>query len=112
MLESHFSGTLDQSHFPYVRDAPLPTLSKSSSHVTGGGAPGSLRSARPQWTTASGNRGKKVASESRQRVIVFVAGGVTWSETRLAYKLSGGESGSGANKDIYIGESRKRSRSF
>lgn len=35
----------------------------------------------------------------RQRVIVFVAGGMTYSEMRTAYQV-----GSKLNKDVYIGE--------
>lgn len=36
----------------------------------------------------------------RQRVIVFVAGGMTYSEVRSAYQCS-----ANLNKDVYIGES-------
>lgn len=99
MLEEHFAGTLDQTNFPYVRDAPV---GGSSSSMRGSGpagaAPsqGSLRSARPQWTSS---RVKKVANEPRQRVMVFVAGGMTYSEVRAAYKVS-----EAANKDIFIGQ--------
>ncbi|SCV68091.1 BQ2448_212 [Microbotryum intermedium] len=96
MLEEHFSGSLDQSTFPYVRDAP-PSGGSSSSRATSA-APaqaGSLRSARPQWTAT---RGRRTVAEPRQRVVVFVAGGMTFSEVRAVYKLS-----ESANKDIVIG---------
>jgi len=39
--------------------------------------------------------------DNRQRVIVFVAGGMTYSEMREVYKLSGS-----LQKDIYIGMPR------
>lgn len=65
---------------------------------------GSLRSARPQWTT---NRGKKTTNESRQRVLVFVAGGATYSEVRTVYKVS-----EAANKDVFLGSSTLFSLSF
>ncbi|ORY80259.1 Sec1-like protein, partial [Leucosporidium creatinivorum] len=99
MLEDHFSGTLDQSVFPYVRDAPVASggsssLRNSAVSSAAGGA-GSLRSARPQWTS---QRGRRVVNEPRQRVMVFVAGGMTYSEIRAAYKVS-----ESANKDIFIG---------
>lgn len=156
MVEDHFAGKLDQSTYPYVRDAPpeianngpvsyLPAgLASASSggrdsplaRVTGGfgsgsssssaarpsGAPSSLRSAKPTWhqkgrgggvgggTGASGSSGGQgsyggagggsVRDETRQRVIVFVAGGMTYSEMRSLYQLS-----QKMNKDGYIGSS-------
>lgn len=57
---------------------------------------GSLRSARPQWTSS---RGRKPVNEPRQRVIVFVAGGLAYSEIRAAYKVSEAH-----NKDVFIGQ--------
>ncbi|GAA6011838.1 hypothetical protein JCM11491_000767 [Sporobolomyces phaffii] len=95
MLEEHFAGTLDQSMFPYVRDAPVGAASSRSSQAS---IPttGSLRSARPQWTTST--RGRKTTNESRQRVLVFVAGGATYSEVRTVYKVS-----EAANKDVFLG---------
>ncbi|GAA5827126.1 hypothetical protein JCM11251_001128 [Rhodosporidiobolus azoricus] len=98
MLEEQFAGSLDQSMFPYVRDAP--TSSSGGSSLMRGGAPtaptsGSLRSARPQWTA---QRSKRVVNEPKQRVMVFVAGGATYSEVRTVYKVS-----AAANKDVYLG---------
>ncbi|KDE02370.1 hypothetical protein MVLG_07072 [Microbotryum lychnidis-dioicae p1A1 Lamole] len=96
MLEEHIAGSLDQTTFPYVRDAP-PSGGPSSSRAASV-APtqaGSLRSARPQWTAT---RGRRTIAELRQRVVVFVAGGMTFSEVRAVYKLS-----ESANKDIIIG---------
>lgn len=97
MLEEHFKGSLDESTFPYVRDAPV-SASRSSA-ATGAAVPttGSLRSARPQWTA---NRAKRVVDAPRQRVLVFMAGGATYSEVRTVYKVS-----EAANKDVYLGTS-------
>jgi syntaxin-binding protein 1 len=94
MLEEHFAGSLDQSNFPYVRDAPV---SGSSSRISASTVPtsGSLRSARPQWTA---QRSKRVVNEPKQRVMVFIAGGATFSEVRSIYKVS-----EAANKDVYLG---------
>jgi hypothetical protein len=55
----------------------------------------SLRSAKPSWHKAAK---PGAATETRQRVLVFVAGGVTYSEVREAYHLS-----NTLGKDIYIG---------
>ena len=82
--------------FPYVRDAPVGATSSRTSQ-TAVPTTGSLRSARPQWTTST--RGRKTTTESRQRVLVFVAGGATYSEVRTVYKVS-----EAANKDVFLGE--------
>jgi len=56
----------------------------------------SLRSAKPSWHRAARTGGP--ASETRQRLLLFVAGGMTYSEMREAYLLS-----SQLGKDIIIG---------
>jgi hypothetical protein len=56
----------------------------------------SLRSAKPSWHRAARTGGP--AAETRQRLLVFVAGGMTFSEMRDAYLLS-----SQLGKDIIIG---------
>jgi len=56
----------------------------------------SLRSAKPSWHRAARTGGP--ATETRQRLLVFVAGGMTYSEMRDAYLLS-----SQLGKDIIIG---------
>jgi len=57
----------------------------------------SLRSAKPSWHRAA-RTGGPAAVETRQRLLVFVAGGMTYSEMREAYLLS-----SQLGKDIFIG---------
>jgi len=61
---------------------------------------GSLRSARPTWHKAPEAR-QKATTESRQRFIIFVAGGLTYSERRMAYLI-----GNALNKEVIIGEFR------
>lgn len=173
MIEEHCIGKLDQSLFPYVRDAPEehhfvpPSLHRATGgsftasasdmasslmshaiHATGGRdspfarvgrghdastpsvrlGTSSLRSARPTWhqksrsnsvvsTTSSINSqgagvgGAIAPSGSRssiseqsnpgaRRVIVFVAGGMTYSEMRTAYQC-----GKRLSADVYIGAS-------
>lgn len=56
----------------------------------------SLRSAKPSWHRAA--RAGGAAVETRQRVLVFVAGGMTYSEMRETYLLS-----NQLGKDIFIG---------
>ncbi|GBE89630.1 Protein transport protein [Sparassis crispa] len=96
VLEEHVTNKLDPSLFPYVKDAPslapAPSLRSTPSSQTAT----SLRSAKPSWHRAA--RPGASAQEVRQRVIVFVAGGMTYSEMREAYLLS-----KSLNKDIIIG---------
>ncbi|KAK0566321.1 syntaxin binding protein 1 [Tilletia horrida] len=168
MVEDHFSGKLDASQYPYVRDAsgadgargsdysgqgsstsslstglslasfrgtsPIPGISPSPSPAPGGRPqPNSLRSAKPAWATkgrtpgagggggvsGSSGGGMGIGSGSdrygagrslgggpdsrdpkRQRILVFIAGGMTYSEIRSAYELS-----NKLGKDMYIGSS-------
>lgn len=55
----------------------------------------SLRSQKPAWHKAAR---PQAANENRQRVLVFVAGGMTYSEIRETYQLS-----ASLGKDIIIG---------
>ncbi|KAF8637589.1 hypothetical protein AX17_002658 [Amanita inopinata Kibby_2008] len=95
VIEDHVANKLDNSLFPYVRESPssIPppvSLRTATSPTT------SLRSQKPAWHRAP--RQGPATVEIRQRVIVFVVGGVTYSEIREAYQLS-----TPLNKDIYIG---------
>ena len=91
------NNKLDISFFPYVKDAPTtatPTASKGPETPT---HTSSLRSAKPSWHKAVRSN---APVDNRQRIIVFLAGGMTYSEIRECYALSGS-----LNKDIYIGAS-------
>ncbi|GHJ83907.1 hypothetical protein NliqN6_0309 [Naganishia liquefaciens] len=106
IIEEQASGRLNQNDFPYLRDAPaevaLPAHSRpaavSASSLNHGG---SLRSARPTWHKAPAAR-VQATSESRQRIILFVAGGMTYSEQRLAYLI-----GDSLNKEVIIGSTHQ-----
>jgi syntaxin-binding protein 1 len=90
LLQDHVAGKLDISLFPYVKDAPSATPAPAALQTTT-----SLRSQKPVWHRAARPGG---TSETRQRIMVFVAGGMTYSEVREVYQLS-----TSLNKDIYIG---------
>ncbi|KAM7188213.1 Sec1 family protein [Rhypophila sp. PSN 637] len=85
MLEDACRGVLDQTIFPYT----IPPADPNEEALA---AQGSLRSAAPRW--ASANR-RQV--ENRQRIIVFVAGGATYSESRACYEVS-----EKLNKDVFL----------
>ncbi|KAG2757041.1 Sec1-like protein [Suillus brevipes Sb2] len=94
VIEEHCANKLDPALFPYVKDSPA-VLSPAASLKQTTPQTTSLRSAKPSWHKAVR---PNVHAESKQRVIVFVVGGMTYSEIREAYSLS-----TSLNKDIYIG---------
>ena len=76
MLDHLCKGTLDPAVFPYVK----PPLDPNEDNMSG---QGSLRAAKPSWAGA----GRRVV-ENRQRILVFMAGGATYSESRACYEIS------------------------
>ncbi|KOS23106.1 Protein transport protein sec1 [Escovopsis weberi] len=76
MLDALTKGMLDQTLFPYVK----PPLDPNEDLVAAQAS--SLRAGRPNWA-AAGRR----QPENLQRVIVFVAGGATYSESRACYEI-------------------------
>ncbi|KAJ3488640.1 hypothetical protein NLI96_g2690 [Meripilus lineatus] len=96
VIEDHVNNRLDNTLFPYVKDAPsaapVPTARAAPLTPTT-----SLRSQKPSWHRAA-RPGGGGPTEIKQRLFVFVAGGMTYSEMREAYLLS-----KSLNKDIYIG---------
>ncbi|KAI0395892.1 Sec1 family protein [Xylariaceae sp. FL0594] len=88
MLENLCRGALDQTVFPYVK----PPLDPHEDALIG---QGSLRAAKPSWAGA-GRR----AADNRQRIIVFMAGGATFSESRACYEV-----GAAMNRDIFMATS-------
>jgi len=94
MLEGVCNGTLDRVAFPSV--GPSEDLNEDQVVQT------SLRSAAPRW--ASANRRQ---IENRQRIIVFVAGGATYSEARACYEVSQTH-----NRDVFLATSHMLKPSF
>ncbi|GAP86352.1 putative Sec1 family protein [Rosellinia necatrix] len=85
MLDNLCRGALDQTSFPYVK----PPLDPNEDAMIG---QGSLRATKPSWAGA----GRRVA-DNRQRIIVFMAGGATFSESRACYEVS-----SAMNRDVFM----------
>ncbi|KAH9464613.1 hypothetical protein MJO28_001686 [Puccinia striiformis f. sp. tritici] len=94
MLQDAVSGKLDQTVFPYMGDNPAMSALNGVGAAPGGGGPTSLRSAKPSWQRPR----SKVAPANRERIMVFVAGGLTYAEVRAAYEISEAHS-----KDVIIG---------
>lgn len=89
VLEEYSRGTLDQTLFPFTKphlDAAEGLMGQENVSQA------SLRSAKPTWArTRPSNTGPK------QRIIVFMAGGATYSESRACYEAS-----QYLDKDIYL----------
>jgi syntaxin-binding protein 1 len=91
LLEEQARGTLDPALFPFTRP-----------HTTADGmaqqdalAQASLRSAKPTWARTRGS-----AEQPRQRIILFMAGGATYGESRACYEAS-----QMFGKDVYLATS-------
>jgi syntaxin-binding protein 1 len=86
LLQELVRGQLDPGTFPYTKP---PADTGPEVQQT------SLRSAKPTWA-----QNRRSTHENRQRIIVFVAGGATYSESRACYEVSR-ESG----KDVLLATS-------
>ncbi|EGY20486.1 ROP protein [Verticillium dahliae VdLs.17] len=89
VLEDVVRGTLSSDLFPYMKPPMDPNEDLIAAQQ------GSLRAGRPNWA-ASGRK----APENRQRVIVFLAGGATFSESRVCYDI-----GAARSRDIFLATS-------
>ncbi|KAK4689862.1 syntaxin-binding protein 1, partial [Tremellales sp. Uapishka_1] len=96
VLEDHHNNRLDLNTFPFVKDAPAELAAPSSRSLAPPPPTSSLRSARPTWHKAPSARMN--STEGKQRMILFVAGGMTYSEMRLAYTI-----GQALGKEVFIG---------
>ncbi|SMY27407.1 unnamed protein product [Zymoseptoria tritici ST99CH_1A5] len=86
LLEAHATSSLDTVVFPYTKP-PLETSDDLQPAAT------SLRAAKPTWARARSN----VSADNRQRVVVFMAGGATYSESRACY-----ETGAKTNREVFL----------
>ncbi|KAG4305501.1 hypothetical protein PORY_001057 [Pneumocystis oryctolagi] len=76
LIEEYINGSLSYTLFPSTRDVPTKPLNTNS-------APTSLRTGKPTWAKKNNH-----VSETAQRIFLFIAGGATYSESRVCYELS------------------------
>ncbi|THC97151.1 hypothetical protein EYZ11_003366 [Aspergillus tanneri] len=98
MLEELVRGTLDPSVFPFTR--PQTDADGMGAHDSLSQA--SLRSAKPTWA-----RTRSATEQPKQRIIVFMAGGATYGESRACYEIS-----QAFNKDTFLATSHMLSPSL
>ena len=92
ILEEHCRGALDETIFPYTKPHLDAAEGLSGQENV---SQSSLRSAKPTWA-----RTRPSNTEPRQRIMVFMAGGATYSESRACYEVS-----QALNKDVYLATS-------
>jgi len=93
-LGTNFLSTTD---FPFVKEGD-PSASLSTSIETSSGS--SLRS-QPRWAEKGkrkSSKGDKPTSATGGRLIIFIVGGMTHSEMRIAYEMS-----QKLNREVIIG---------
>ncbi|PLB49005.1 vesicle trafficking protein [Aspergillus steynii IBT 23096] len=99
MLEDLVRGTLDSTVFPFTRPQ---TDADGMGQQQDGLSQASLRSAKPTWA-----RTRSAAEQPKQRIIVFMAGGATYGETRTCYEVS-----QAFGKDVFMATSHMLSPSL
>ncbi|TFK26209.1 ras opposite [Coprinopsis marcescibilis] len=95
VIEDQISDKLETTLFPYVKDAPSQVNLQTSLRSPPPPQTTSLRSQKPAWHRAPK---QSAISDHKQRIIVFMAGGMTYSEMREVYQLS-----ESSKKEIIIG---------
>lgn len=89
VLEEHIRGSLDQTRFPFTKphlDHPEGLMGQENISQA------SLRSAKPTWA-----RTRSSATGPKQRILVFMAGGATYSESRACHEVS-----DSLSKDVFL----------
>ncbi|KAG0354544.1 vacuolar sorting protein VPS33/slp1, partial [Mortierella sp. AD032] len=82
IVEEHINGTLDVTLYPYTTEAPVDSAESTRSL---------RKTAQPAWE-------KKRPNVKGSRLMIFIAGGVTYSEIRAMYELC-----HSMGRDIVIG---------
>jgi syntaxin-binding protein 1 len=85
LLSDICKNTLDATMFPFLKPQEQGDAAEIQSQA-------SLRRAQPNWARRGG-----ASNEPRQRIIVFVAGGATYSEARSCYEVSQAN-----GKDVFL----------
>ncbi|CAL5870552.1 uncharacterized protein PFLUO_LOCUS4791 [Penicillium psychrofluorescens] len=80
LLEEQVQGTLDTTVFPFTRPHTDADGGFAAQEMLSQQA--SLRSAKPTWART------RTTEQPRQRIIVFMAGGATYAESRACYEVS------------------------
>lgn len=80
MLDHFCEGRLDPEVFPFTKQ-------EDQENTELGQVQGSLRAAKPSWASRTGAAATR-RQDNRQRILVFMAGGATFSESRACYEAA------------------------
>ncbi|SAL99662.1 hypothetical protein [Absidia glauca] len=104
-MDGFFSGHLDPQLFAYTRESDMEKPESAASSANGPPSSGasqlsgvSLRTTKPTWKNKTPNGASAQRTSHGSKLIVFVIGGMTYSEIRSAYEI-----GDMYNRDIYMG---------
>ncbi|KAI0461497.1 hypothetical protein LJB42_000794 [Komagataella kurtzmanii] len=89
IVELASKGILDEAAFPYIKDKPLEVSETNPDSAT------SLKN--PRYRAAWSRKGSSY-SPPKQRIVIYSAGGITYSEMKAGY-----DAGCLLNKDVFIG---------
>ena len=92
VIEDFFNSSLDSSLFPFVKAADSAATSTSASKKAGT----SLRSGKPTWQSGATSSS---SNKTGPRLIIFVAGGLSFSEMRAVYEAT-----KQFKRQVYIGK--------
>ncbi|RKP09734.1 Sec1-like protein [Thamnocephalis sphaerospora] len=92
ILEAQANGTVNDAEFPYTREVRPSELNEQAKKTVQ-----SLRSTKPSWQKSAQER-SEAKPVTGGRLIVFVAGGITYSEMRSVYEV-----GQKYGRDVLIG---------
>ncbi|KAI7867457.1 Sec1-like protein [Spinellus fusiger] len=93
VIEAHLTNTLESSRFAYTRPSDMEPAEEANLSPAIPASGVSLRTTKPTWNKKGSGLGT-----SKAKVIVFVLGGMTYSEIRSVYELA-----QVYERDIYIG---------
>jgi hypothetical protein len=95
IIQDLVQGRLKESSFPYTQAPPADAFKKKKA-----AAPSSLR---PQWRSKTPTTKAQPAKDGAQRYMVYVLGGVTFSEIRSVYQIAKEEKHN--DKSLLLGSS-------
>ncbi|ORZ12622.1 Sec1-like protein [Absidia repens] len=104
-MDAFFSQQLDHQQFAYARESDMDKPDLSPGNALGPPSSGSsqlsgvsLRTTKPTWKNKTTNGVSGQRTSNGAKLIIFVVGGMTYSEIRSAYEV-----GDLHNRDIFIG---------
>jgi syntaxin-binding protein 1 len=82
IIEDASSNTLSNTDFPFIKEPSSAPSTNKKEEV-------SLRKgSQPRWANKGKERKSEISNSGGDRIIIFIAGGITYSEMRCVYEIS------------------------